>query len=246
MKRKIALLALWSVLLLALGGTIESILEHGGQQQNTGSQSRVILLNGNIYVGDLDMTEGGTPPVVDVEEKDTGEFIVNGKLYKQYQNNTGPIDFFHTISSSSWYMDMSQCSIIGKTQDGIEVIAPTDENPLVILLRNIEEQTAVCLMRPDIIEEGVSVFDLDDFDVYWDGEFSADNTRISALWEFHTGYQEYPIASPMLDGDWEIHRVTMVLKESPALIYEFKLGICEEYLYIKNLNCQYTICVSLN
>lgn len=258
MKIKIITLVFWSVLLLLLGSTIgyligrmgiqdQNVSKDSGQQQSAESQSGVIFVDRwNMFAGSLDITEASVPPVVEVEEKETGEFILDGRLYKQYKTDTYKIDFFYNISANCWHMDLSHCSIIGKTQDGIEIIGPNVETSLVICLSNEEERTALLLMRPDIIENGVSVFDLDDFDIYWDGQSSFDNTLITSLWELHTGYQEYPIAGPMLDGDWELHRLIMVLKECPALIYEFNVGICEDELYIKNLNCQDTICVPID
>ena len=116
----------------------------------------------------------------------------------------------------------------------------------MICIYDPDSEETQLLFREDVAKAGIGAFELDDLDLFVDGEKLRKTAQIEAIWKIHTDHEEHETAWPVLDGDWEFYSLRLVHKEHPALQYEINFGICDQIMYIENLTAQEEVCVPVD
>ena len=157
-----------------------------------------------------------------------------------------PADKLEFPTVSGWRILLPELPARNIAPSGkIILAAPCQEPPMICIYDPDSEETQL-LFREDIAKAGIAAFELDDFDLYVDGEELQKTAQIEAIWKIHTDHEEHEKAWPVLDGDWDFYSLRLVHKEHPALQYEINFGICNQVLYIENLTAQEEVCVPVD
>ena len=148
-----------------------------------------------------------------------------------------PIDKLEMPLVSGWRINLNELFASNITPSGKVIFVSDSQKSPLICIHDGNSGENQLMFREDVAEMGVGAFELDDFQLYIDGSLVHKTEQIEAIWEMHTD-GVYQIAYPVLDGDWNYYSLMLVHSTYPAIQYEINFGVCDNYLYIENLNVQ--------
>lgn len=227
------------VLTLLVGCNEPTVTETNPTQSNQNSTQitdTVIISQWNLFVGEMKHSNAELPSIAKNMTEDGSLEIFDA----QYIVFELPEDKLENSTTSGWRINLDELVPQGVLISGEIVLSPDQNRPPVVCIYDGNTGMIQCLFRKDLTDNGMDLFKLSDFDVIVTNKSSQaiHSYPIEEIWEIHTGLQNFEEAYPILDGDWEYYCVKLVHSQYPALQYELNFGVCDNYLYIENLNTQ--------
>ena len=239
---KLRFCLLFLIALLSLGGcSLEKAkLTHPSE---TGIHGTIIIDCWKLFEGSVEMGNVGELVSIDEPKIENDPLDLYDAKYTVYDVSADKLEF-RTVSG--WRILLPELPARNIAPSGKIILAAPCQEPPVICIYDPDSEETQLLFREDIAKAGIAAYELDDFDLYVDGEELQKTAQIEAIWKIHTDHEEHEKAWPVLDGDWDFYSLRLVHKEHPALQYEINFGICDQVLYIENLTAQEEVCVPVD
>ena len=240
MYRKLTYLLL--IALLFLGGCSREITELT-QPSETGIHGTIIIDCWKLFEGSVEMGNVGKLVSIDEPKIENDSLDIYDAKYTVYQV---PVDKLEFPTVSGWRIQLNKLPARNTTPSGKIIFASPCQEPPMICIYDPDSEETQLLFREDVAKAGIGAFELDDFDLFVDGEKLRKTAQIEAIWKIHTDQEEHEKAWPVLDGDWDYYSLKLIHKEHPALQYEINLGISDQIMYIENSTAQEEVCVPVD
>lgn len=236
------------VVLLLLGGCNRGINAdiHPNEASNDISQQETftgIIKYWDLFEGDISLKDTAELGLIEEVEIVNNSLDIYNAKYIAWEL---PIDKFEFPTASGWRINLNELNVKNTTKAGAMVLIPGYPEPPFIYIHNTDSAENKLLFREDVAEKGINAFKLQDFDLYINGEAVKITEQIEQIWQIHTNAEAYQPAYPVLDGDWAYYSLRLIHRKYPALQYEINLGICDDFLYIENLNSHCEVCLPVD
>lgn len=172
--------------------------------------------NSGRFLGTLPSSNVAVPTIsLSINET---ECSYNGTVYKEMVSAENPNHFCW----SGWQLDCDYLEVLGRTAEEEIVYGIKDGNEEVVtllILDNSEVPCASWFALPAIADVSIANYSLEDFYVQkMIGEEDTINT-IDQVWFYHTSAEFIKTVDPIIEWP-EMHRVFLICKEIPWLVYE--------------------------
>ena len=243
MKTKvICLISLISILLFSgCTGNRASDLNQSGvssEISNTGTSDdgsifSVRLPGWNMYKGNCVITDCEDLPYLE-------EYVLDGDVLTVYGDAyillDPPTDTIMLPTTSGWKIDLNAMCAKWRTAEGDIVLLPDDDNPPVICIYEQESDQIRSYLQQELVDKGIASLGIDSFEVYYKDGAIPINKQLEKVWGYYTSDNGLQPATPLLDGDWSYHTLSLVYNSCAALQHEINFTVCEGFLYLENCN----------
>ena len=230
------------ITLLFLGGCNREITTPTAPDE-TVTHGTIIVSCWRLFEGSVSTSDTENLVSIDEPTIENNSLELYDAAYTVYQI---PADKLEFPTVSGWRIGLPELPARNVTPSGKIILAESCQKPPLICIYDPDSEETQLLFREDVAENGIGAFELDDFDLYVDGEEIQKTAQIEAIWKIHASCEEYPSEWPILDGDWDFYSLRLVHKEHPALQYEINFGICSQTLYVENIHSQEMVSVPVD
>lgn len=247
---RISILLLCIALFAGCGNeNMEAIQPNDNDSEITIHGSGQMTIPNNLTVETWNPTMGNVTwqeatPTYKVYIQKPGEVWVDETRYMplSYLWNRKDIQF-----TSGWKIQLDALYLVDISSYG-HIYSCDCEDPPVVFTYDTFFGDVALYFRPDIAEKGVAAFSFGEFNVL-ENTSPYSNEEIRKFWDVHTGNDEYDFFSgAWLDASWNEMKAYSVLlqhNEIPAITYQMKFCIYENFLMIQNINTNAVVYVEM-
>ena len=187
----------------------------------------------SIYLNEIAPFDKNTLPCEVIDEMGDA-CIFRGETYIEIEREA---NYIRTSTWHGWKADLSLFKAIAKTEHSDVVLKMDCEGgELLMLLSCNEGEEYIWLLHEKQDVLNVQNYELDDFIVYNDGvRVDQNKDEYAQIWSYHKDAKSAKQVYPVLDGDAECHRLDLICKQYPALVYELN------YYYLDGVFCVYNM-----